>query len=81
MSQKAHKPVKRRRVVKRSSSNGRNGRINATTLRNLSDAARNLAKNAPLVRRRLRKAGVTPEPALVVPTAIYFDALDRLAGE
>ena len=81
MPHKAHKPAKRRRIAKRSSSNGHNGRVNARTMRALVRISEDLSKNAPIVKRKLRAAGVKPELLLVIPTALYYEALDRLAQE
>ena len=50
--------------------------------RALIDLARNIEKNTPRVREKLRKAGVKkPNPALVYTAAKYYDCLDRLAKE
>jgi hypothetical protein len=50
--------------------------------RALIDLARNVKKNSPRVRERLRKAGIRkPNPALVYTAAKYYDCLDRLAKE
>ena len=46
------------------------------------DLARNIKKNTPRVREKLRKAGIKkPNPALVYTAAKYYDCLDRLAKE
>lgn len=41
--------------------------------------AANVRKNAPRIEKKLRKAGVKPDPALVFTAAMYYDALNRLA--
>jgi hypothetical protein len=48
-------------------------------IRALRILARNMRKNAPRIEKKLRKAGIKPDPALVYTAAKYFDALDRLA--
>ena len=50
--------------------------------RALIDLARNIKRNTPRVRAKLRKAGIKrPNPALVYTAAKYYDCLDRLAKE
>ena len=50
--------------------------------RALIDLARNIKKNTPRVREKLRKAGIKkPNPALVYTAAKYYDSLDRLVKE
>lgn len=48
-------------------------------IRALRILARNIRKNSPRIERKLRKAGIKPDPALVYTAAKYYDALDRLA--
>lgn len=36
-------------------------------------------KNTPRVERKLRAAGVSPDPAIVFSTAQYYDTLKKLA--
>jgi hypothetical protein len=48
-------------------------------LRALKTLARNYRKNKPLIEKKLRKAGVKPDPALVFTASMYYDALNRLA--
>ena len=36
-------------------------------------------KNTPRVERKLREAGVSPDPAIVFSTAQYYDTLKKLA--
>jgi phenylacetate-coenzyme A ligase PaaK-like adenylate-forming protein len=43
--------------------------------------ARNVKKNSPIVRQRLRAAGVKPKRAMVFAAAMNLGALDRLAKE
>jgi hypothetical protein len=45
----------------------------------LEAAAREIRKNSPIIRRKLRKAGVKPDPALVFSAAQYYEALKKLA--
>jgi hypothetical protein len=40
-----------------------------------------LEKNAPVIRRKLRSAGVKPNPAVVDAAAMYYELLNRLAEE
>jgi hypothetical protein len=50
--------------------------------RALIDLARNIKKNTPRVRQKLRKAGIKrPNPALVYTASKYYDCLDRLGKE
>jgi hypothetical protein len=48
-------------------------------IRALRVLARNIRKNSPRIERKLRKAGIKTDPALVYTAAKYYDALDRLA--
>lgn len=36
---------------------------------------------APIVKQRLRAAGLKPDPAVVISTAKYYEALEKLAKE
>ena len=50
--------------------------------RAMIELVRNIKKNTPRVRKKLRQAGVKkPNPALVYTAAKYFDCLDKLAKE
>jgi hypothetical protein len=50
--------------------------------RALIELARNIKKNTPRVRAKLRKAGVKKSnPALVYTAAKYYDCPERLAKE
>ena len=42
---------------------------------------KNVEKYSPQINRKLKKAGVTPDPALVYSAAKYFIALNKLAKE
>lgn len=68
---------KTRRAYKRV----RKSKADMRTEQTLIQLARNVKKNSPMIRRKLLEAGVKPEPSLVFATAMYFDALDRLAKE
>jgi len=48
-------------------------------IRALRSLARNIRKNRPRIEKKLCKAGIKPDPALVYAAAKYYDALDRLA--
>jgi len=48
-------------------------------LRALRALAANVRKYTPRIEKKLRKAGIKPDPALVYAAAKYYDALDRLA--
>jgi hypothetical protein len=48
-------------------------------IRALRILARNIRKNSPRIEKKLREAGIKPDPALVYTAAKYYDALDRLA--
>ena len=45
----------------------------------LKRIARDIKKNSPIIRRKLIKAGVKPDPVLVFFAAQYYDALKKLA--
>jgi len=47
----------------------------------LKTLSRNYRKNKPIIEKKLRKAGVKPDAALVFVAAQYFDCLNRLAKE
>jgi len=48
-------------------------------LRALRALAANVRKYTPRIEKKLRKAGIKPDHALVYTAAKYYDALDRLA--
>ena len=48
-------------------------------IRALRALAANIRKYTPRIEKKLRKAGIKPDPALVYTAAKYYDALDRLA--
>jgi hypothetical protein len=48
-------------------------------IRALRALAANVRKYSPRIERKLRKAGIKADPALVYAAAKYYDALDRLA--
>ena len=48
-------------------------------LRVLRALAANMRKYTPRIEKKLRKAGIKPDPALVYTAAKYYDTLDRLA--
>ena len=54
-------------------------RMSKEQIRALRILARNIRKNSPRIERKLRKAGIKTDPALVYTAAKYYDALDRLA--
>ena len=41
--------------------------------------AREIRENTPRIKRKLAKAGVKPDPALVLSAAKYYHALNKLA--
>ena len=45
----------------------------------LKRIARDIKKNSPIIRRKLIKAGVKPDPVLVFFAAKNYDALKKLA--
>jgi hypothetical protein len=49
--------------------------------RTLLTLARNYSKNKPRIEKRLRKAGLKADPAVVFTVAIYSDCLNRLVNE
>ena len=48
-------------------------------LRALKVLAANARKYSPRIEKKLRKAGIKPDPALVYAAAKYYEALDSLA--
>jgi len=70
-----------RRRTRRANGNGKLSKRDAETLRTLLALQANVKKYSPMIRRKLRAAGVKPDPALVYSAAMYFPALDRLAKE
>jgi transposase len=74
----ATKSVKKRRRVRPRSLRSE---ADVRTEHALLQLARNVKRNSPIIRRKLREAGINPNPSLVFATAMYFDALDRLAKE
>ena len=48
-------------------------------LRALKVLAANVRKYTPRIEKKLRKAGIKPDPALVFTAAMYYPALNRLA--
>lgn len=49
--------------------------------RALQSLSKSIRENTPQIEEKLRKAGVTPDPALVYTAAKYFEALNKLAAE
>ena len=49
-------------------------------LRALRTLAANVRKYTPRIEKKLRKAGIKPDPALVFTAAMYYPALNRLAN-
>jgi hypothetical protein len=47
----------------------------------LREIARNVKKYSPIVRRKLRAAGMKPDPSFVFVAAKYYPCLKRLASE
>ena len=50
-------------------------------MRALKELAASVRKNTPRLEKKLRKAGLKADPALVFSVAMYYDCLDRLAKE
>jgi hypothetical protein len=50
-------------------------------LRALRALAVNLRKFTPRIEKKLRKAGLKADPAVVFSVAMYYDCLNRLAEE
>jgi hypothetical protein len=48
-------------------------------LRALKVLAANVRKYKPSIEKKLRRAGIKPDPALVFTAAMYYPALNRLA--
>ncbi|MFZ0821021.1 MAG: hypothetical protein WAM91_13195 [Candidatus Acidiferrales bacterium] len=61
--------------------NGKNAKMDARARKALLVLARRVKKNTPIIEKRLRAAGVEPNPALVFAAAMNLGALDRLARE
>ena len=50
-------------------------------LRALRALAANVRKNTPRIEKKLLKAGLKADPAVVFSVAMYYDCLNRLAKE
>ena len=50
-------------------------------IRALRALAANVRKNTPRIEKKLRKAGLKADPAVVFSVAMYYDCLNRLAKE
>jgi hypothetical protein len=61
--------------------NGKSAKLDARTRKALIQLARRVKRNTPIIEKRLRAAGVKPDPALVFAAAMNLGALDRLAKE
>jgi hypothetical protein len=61
--------------------NGKTAKLDARTRKALLQLARRVKKNTPIIEKRLRAAGIEPNPALVFAAAMNFGALERLAKE
>jgi hypothetical protein len=48
-------------------------------LRAAKALAANVRKYTPRIEKKLRKAGIKPDPALVLTAAMYYPALNRIA--
>jgi phenylacetate-coenzyme A ligase PaaK-like adenylate-forming protein len=53
--------------------------VSKRTRQALRRIARDIRKNSPIIRKKLRKAGVKPDPALVFSAAKFYRALNKLA--
>ncbi len=77
--------TKRRGITRKRKTNGRaNGKtakLDVRARKALLQLARRVKKNTPIIKKRLRAAGIKPKPALVFAAAMNLGALDRLAGE
>jgi hypothetical protein len=72
-----------RKHVRNSNGNG-NGkveRLDAQTIRTLISLGENVDRYGPILRKKLRAAGVKPTPATIFSAAMYYETLDRLAKE
>ena len=47
----------------------------------LNTLSKSIQENTAQIEAKLRRAGVTPDPALVYTAAKYFEALNKLATE
>ena len=65
----------------RAKTNGKSSKLDARTRKALLQLARRVKKNTPIIEKRLRAAGIKPDPALVFAAAMNLGALDRLAKE
>jgi hypothetical protein len=86
MATKRHNSSKRKvngmaRVKSRAKLNGKAAKLTALQRRTLLELARNIKKYSPIIRRKLVAAGANPDSPFIVPTAMYYEALDRLAKE
>ncbi|MFZ0821025.1 MAG: hypothetical protein WAM91_13215 [Candidatus Acidiferrales bacterium] len=72
--------TKRRPSRKRKGSH-RGSTLTDEQMRVFDELMGNVKKYSPMIRRKLRAAGVVPDEGLVFVTAMYFPALDRLAHD
>jgi len=75
----ARRPSRKR--LRRASGNGNSAKLDAKTLRTVRELERNAKKYTPLIRKKLRAAGVKTDPASLYSAAMYYETLDRLAKE
>lgn len=70
-----------RKRTRRASKIGTTAKPDAETLRTVRELQRSAKKYTPLIRKKLRAAGVKTDPASLYSAAIYYETLDRLAKE
>ena len=56
-----------------------NNWVSRKRLRALKALAANARKHSPRIEKKLRKAGIKPDPGLVYAAAKYYTTLNRLA--
>lgn len=85
-AKKSTKTIRRTASRKRARSvngngNGKIGKIDARTKHAIFNLGKNVEKYSPILRKKLRAAGVRPTPATLFSAAMYYETLDRLAKE
>ncbi len=55
--------------------------MSAQARRALEQLSKSVRENSPLINKKLSKAGIKPDPALVFSAAKYYAALNKLAKE
>ena len=55
--------------------------MSEATLKNIRSLFESIGQHSAIVEKRMRDAGMTPDPVVVESVAKYWDALEKLAAE